>query len=251
MADMERVAAAEEIGRPIDESFDLSNFDAYEAVDILNSFIRKIYFPQRGEEGYRTERAILVGPSHAPHRENNAEHSYHIARSVLLLWDTKEITGLGFPADFNIGDACIDALGHDDIEPYTGDIDSQTPNKKLLREKKAKERSTALHLMSEGGFEGKLGERFLHHDNKDTLATMTVADLEHNAAALVISADGGKRWHYWEGYQTDCAEMCQNIRSKLSTNLGHALFDVIEEYLWENHYRLFPNWRQLDLGIEG
>jgi hypothetical protein len=227
MADMERVAPEIDYDIPVD-GFDLYNLDAVKAVDDLSDAVTTLYFPLRGQEGYGTERAILVGPTHAPHRENDMEHSAHIALCTIILEDGEEAYGFRFPSGFRHGYCTQDSITHDLIEKWVPDTDAMTKNVALLRSKSKLERAAATKLSLRNDYIGRLAVRMLAHMDIEDIEIKTMADIEHFTAPLVIMADGGRRWQDWEGETTDCTEMRQRIRGKLSTSFGHAMFDEVE-----------------------
>jgi hypothetical protein len=121
--------------------FDVSGFEAGAALGMIDGIITDIYLPFRGQAGYGTERAVLVEPPHVPHRENDAEHSWHLGLTIQVLWDNREALGIEFPESFDVAKAVQLAAAHDILEIWDPDVDAVTPNAEHLHFKKAREQA--------------------------------------------------------------------------------------------------------------
>jgi 5'-deoxynucleotidase YfbR-like HD superfamily hydrolase len=218
--------------------------EADRALKIIDTIITDIYMPSRGQDGYKTERVTLVGVPHMPHRENIAEHSQHLAFTAMVLWDNREQLGLDFPENFDINEAVAIALVHDSpVEVFAGDIDAMAQTEDIKRQKAAEEMAAMMLMRWKYPFLKGVADRWQSYETKDSFESEYVNDLNHIVGTRVISQDGGNRWHSWEGRQTAREYMVACMRSKLRTDIGHAIFDALERDL-DNRPELFPDYRQ-------
>ncbi len=204
------------------------DFNARLAMRAIDEIITEVYLPFRGASGYGTERAILVAPPHAPHRENDAEHSWHVGFTALVFYDMRQELGLNLPAGFDVDGAVTATNIHDVPEIPSEDVDAMTPNTSLLELKNGREHAAFKYFVEKHPiFEGVM-RRWQEYERKDTPETRFVSDLDKIVATRMIYLDGGTKWHGWEGYQTSREDMSTRIRAKLLTDMGHQLFDVLE-----------------------
>lgn len=207
----------------------ISSHGARAAMELIDEIIRDIYLPFRGAKGYGTERAVLVAKPHAMHRENDAEHSWHLAFTVRVLWDARAELGLSFPPEFDIARAVQHAIDHDVVEIWAADVDALTLDSNHIELKREREAAALDRLTSLYPSLGGLAVRIKEYEDRQSPETQYVSDLDKILATRMIYLDGGKKWHDWEGQPVTKQHMVQVMRGKLRTPLGHALFDVIEE----------------------
>lgn len=218
---------------------DVSEFQAKAALDVIDKVIKEVYLPFRGAPGYGTERAIFVEDPHVPHRENDAEHSWHIDLTLQVLWDNQEKLGIDFPPDFNMQKALQFAIKHDTIEIWAEDVDATTKNTSLLEHKAAREKAAHILMKEKYPYLNGIADIWEEYEQKSSFEAQIVSDIDKVAATRVICLDGGKKWHKWEGGQCTREEMCRRYRDKLITPFGHALWDELERDL-DNHPEYFP-----------
>lgn len=215
------------------------DFDAPLAMQAMDEIITNIYLPFRGAEGYGTERAILVAPPHIHHRENDAEHSWSIAFTSLVYYDMRQELGLELPNDFNIDTAVSMAVIHDLPEIHARDVDAMTQNGNLIFLKAAREQAAFAHFMETYPNLHEVMGRWKKYDRKDTPEAQFISDLDKVFATRTIFLDGGKKWHGWEGYKTAREDMSNRMRGKLITDMGHKLFDILDDDI-DNNPNVFP-----------
>lgn len=214
--------------------------DARAAMGVIDEIIQDIYLPFRGAEGYGTERAVLVAKPHVHHRENDAEHSWHLAFTSRVIWDLREELGIIFPDDFDMGLATQYAIDHDVVEIWAGDVNALTMDANLIELKQEREAAALDRLTSLYPNLGGLALRLNAYEKRESAEAQYVSDLDKIIATRTIFLDGGKKWHDWEGQYSTKAHMFRVVRGKLCTNLGHGLLDVIEEDI--NKYpEVFPS----------
>lgn len=226
-----RVEQAEVIGGP--------NFDARRAMQAIDEIITEVYLPFRGAEGYGTERAILVEPPHVPHRENDAEHSWSIAFAAMVLYDMRQELGLELPEDFDVNLSVAKAVVHDVPEIHARDVDAMTRDPNLLALKGTREQAAFNYFVNNLPNLRGIMMRWQQYEQKDTAEDLFVSDIDKIFATRVIFLDGGKKWHGWEGYQTSREDNAVRIRAKLRTDMGHQLFDCLQEDIANNPH-VFP-----------
>lgn len=231
MAYFERETKTTEIGG--------MNFDPRLALQAIDEIITEIYLPFRGAQGYETERAVLVAPANAPHRENDAEHSWSVGITAQVLHDIRDEIGLEFPEYFDINLAAALSEIHDLPEIDSGDVEAMNPDPsvialKSLRERLAVRRIVAAHPNLRG-----VMERWQGYERKDTPEAQYISDIDKIMACRMIFLDGGKKWHEWNGYQTGREDMVTRIRAKLLTDMGHKLFNELEKDIDANP-QVFP-----------
>lgn len=214
-------------------------FDSRGAMNMIDEVITDIYLPFRGAEGYKTERAILVNPPHAEHRENDAEHSWSIALMALALYDNREKLNLEFPEDFDIERAVVQAIVHDVIEIKSGDVDAMTRDPNLLALKALKEQAGLRRFMRDHPNLAGIMARWQVYEERDQIEDRFISDIDKIFATRMIYVDEGKKWHGFDGYKTAREDMSSRIRGKLLTDMGHKLMDVLEADIDANPH-LFP-----------
>jgi 5'-deoxynucleotidase YfbR-like HD superfamily hydrolase len=223
---------------PVSE-FDAGAFQADAALDQIDRIITDIYLPFRGQTGYGTERAIFIEPPHAGHRENDAEHSWHLGLTAQVLWDNREALGLVFPDDYDPLRATQFAQVHDVIELWAPDVDAMTPHVDRIDNKKSSEWAARKLMRSQAPYLAGVAEVWEEYEHKDSPEARFVSDLDKIISTRIIYLDGGRKWHDWEGYSTSRETMCERQRGKLLTPVGHAIFDALERDL-DNHPEYFP-----------
>jgi|GEM_PF-4317408 len=213
---------------------------ADKALKYIDTIITDIYMPSRGAEGFKTERATLSEVPHMPHRENIAEHSWHLAFTILVLYDNREELGLNFPDDFDENLAATLAVTHDiPAEVFAGDIDAMKQTNEVRKLKIARELAAMAMVRRKYPFLNKTADRWESYDDNDSYEAEFAGDMNHIVGTRMICMDGGRRWHEWEGMQTSREEMVACMRGKLRTESGHAIFDALERDL-DNHPEWFP-----------
>jgi 5'-deoxynucleotidase YfbR-like HD superfamily hydrolase len=219
---LQREQVAYEVG------FDAGMNDGRPAIELIDQIITQIYLPFRGQEGYCTERAIYIEPPYARHKENDAEHSWHLAFTVQALWDNCQDLGLYFHEDFDISKALMLAIVHDVPEIWSADVDLATPHQELVRFKHSREKAAMDNAREALPFLAGTAIRWERYENKDTAEARFVSDIDKILGVRQIYLDGGKRWRNWEGFGIDCEKHSDILRNKLLTPAGHAMFDAIE-----------------------
>ncbi len=220
---------------------DQQHFKAETALSMIDGLITGVYLPFRGQQGYGTERATLAEASHMPHRENDAEHSWHVAQTALVLYQNRERLGLYLPKGFNLEKMLTYAIIHDVPEIRAPDVDAMSTDAKLIKNKSAKERAGALMLCLEMPFMADSIEEWEDYEEKANYEACFVSDVDKIAGTRIICADGGKRWHKWGDSGTSMERMVRTVRAKLLTAFGHQIMDVIEQDLARNP-QYFPQF---------
>lgn len=220
---------------------DVDLIDGRSSIDMIDQIITNIYLPFRGQEGFGTERAIYVEPSHSRHKENDAEHSWHLALTVQALWDSREALGLQFPEDFEIAKAVQMAVTHDLMEIWAPDVDLATPHLELVQSKEDRERAAKEHAVKTYPFLGGIAVLWEEYEEKGTPEARFVSDVDKILGVRQIFLDGGKKWKNWEGYGIDRDRHTAILRGKLRTPAGNKMFDVIEMD-FDNHPGMFPEY---------
>jgi 5'-deoxynucleotidase YfbR-like HD superfamily hydrolase len=223
----------------INSEADQYEFKAQEALNVIDNIIKDVYLPFRGAEGYETERAILVEDPHVPHRENDAEHSWHIAFTLQVFWDNRAKLGINFPPNFNMQKALQFALKHDVVEIWADDVDAMTQDLNLINQKKDKEIAAHQLIKQEYPYLNGIADIWEEYEHKSSFEAQLVSDLDKIAATRMICLDGGNKWHDWEGYASTRQMMSERFREKLITPIGHALWDELERDI-DNHPEYFP-----------
>jgi 5'-deoxynucleotidase YfbR-like HD superfamily hydrolase len=237
---LEELSGRFEVGEFVQQQeFERREFQSEEALDVIDKIITDVYLPFRGAEGYKTERAILVEDPNVPHRENDAEHSWHIAFTLQVFWDNREKLGINFPPNFDLQKALQFAIKHDVIEIWADDVDGTTQDLNLLRYKKDREVAAHKLMKEKYPYLNGIADIWEEYENKSSFEAQIVSDIDKIAATRVICLDGGKKWNGWEGCQTTRAEMCRRYREKIITPIGHALWDELERDL-DNNPEYFP-----------
>lgn len=221
------------------------HFNARMAMSVVDEIITKVYLPFRGAEGFETERAVLVAPPHAEHRENDAEHSWSVGFTSLVFYDLREELGLELTPDFDIGLALAGVQVHDVIEVPAGDVNAMTHDPNLIALKSIREQAAIRYFEEDCLYLGKTMERWQEYDRKDFPEAQYVSDIDKILACRIIFLDGGRKWHDWEGQITSRSVMVTRMRAKILTDMGHKLFDVLEIDL-ENKPEVFPRDETID-----
>ena len=208
--------------------------DARLAMGAIDEIITEVYLPFRGAKGFATERAVLIGGPNAVHRENDAEHSWHLAFTARVLWDLRHRLNLDFPEDFSIDKAVQFAVDHDVIEVWAGDVNAMTNDPNQVELKAEREEGAYQYVRRWHPNLAGMAERWKDYDTKESVESRYVSDLDKIIATRTIFLDGGKKWHDWEGEITTRSQMFRVVRGKLLTEFGHALFNVIEEDIEKN-----------------
>jgi 5'-deoxynucleotidase YfbR-like HD superfamily hydrolase len=228
-----------EEARASEEAVLLPHFRAETVLQTMKDVITDIYWPFRGQAGYKTERAIFVAPPHVPHRENNAEHSWHNAITVQAIWDNREELGIVFPNGYSVAKAVQLAHAHDFMEIPSGDVDAMTRDMGLLAAKDAKEWAAYEAFKASHPRYRGIAELWAEAKRNESYEARWNHDIDKTVSTLNICLDGGKKWHNWEGYTTSREVMCARQRGKLTTQLGHLVFDALERDL-DEHPEYFP-----------
>lgn len=211
----------------------------FETLEVIDGIIKYLYMPFRGQEGFKTERAILVEDAHVPHRENDAEHSWHLAFTCQVLYYHRQELGLEFPPDFNIDKAVSYAIPHDVPEIRSEDVDLMSPIDSHHTEKQQKELVAMEEMAAEFPWLKGIAELWHEYEPRDNQESQFVSDIDKLIALRMICHDGGKKWHDWEGYSTDRVLMLDKVGSKLFTNIGRQIFAAAEIDI-NNHPEYFP-----------
>jgi 5'-deoxynucleotidase YfbR-like HD superfamily hydrolase len=214
-------------------------FHAKETLEVIDRIITDVYLPFRGAEGYKTERAILVEDPHVPHRENDAEHSWHVAFTLQVFWDNQEKLGINFPPNFDMQKALQFGIKHDIIEIWSEDVDGTTQDLNLLRYKKDREVAAHKLIKEQYPYLNGIADIWEEYENKSKFEAQLISDIDKIIATRIICLDGGKKWQNWDGFPVTREEMCKRYRNKLITPLGHALWDELERDL-DKHPEYFP-----------
>lgn len=229
-------------GRPTIEGEKIE-FQAEAALHIIDRIITEIYLPFRGAEGYETERAIFVENSNVPHKENDAEHTFHIGLTIDALYDNREELRLELPPDFDINKARLFAQKHDLPEIYSRDVDGTTKDTDALELKAERDLGAIALLRRNHPYLRATADICEEYDRKDTFEAQFVSDIDKIAATRVICLDGGNKWHNWKNEhtgkveQTTMEQMLTRYREKIITTIGHAIFDELE-----HDVRIHPEW---------
>lgn len=176
------------------------------AIEAIIADIEELYLPYRGQAGYGTERAILPEPAHVPHRENDAEHTWNVENVIQMLWHNRELFGLKFPESFSIEKALQYAHVHDMVEIKARDVDTLTQDAETIKQKKIKE-EVAVNWLKKTIHRRWAADLWEEYDAKDTPEAQFVSDVDKVVGCAVITADGGRRWHDWEGESASLAFM--------------------------------------------
>jgi 5'-deoxynucleotidase YfbR-like HD superfamily hydrolase len=200
----------------------------------IDEIIKDVYLPFRGAEGFATERAVLIGEPNAVHRENDAEHSWHLAFTARVLWDLRDQLGLDFPEDFQIEKAIQYAVDHDVIEVWAGDVNAMTNDTNQVELKAEREEGAYQYVRRWHPKLAGMAERWKDYETKDSPEAQYISDLDKVIATRTIYLDGGRKWHDWEGEITTRNQMLRIVRGKLLSEFGHSLFDVIEDDVAQN-----------------
>lgn len=199
-----------------------------------------IYLPFRGPQGCKTERAIIPAEAHVPHQENDAEHTFHLATTANQLWQQKDRLGMVFPDAYDPYKALSYILDHDVPEIGAGDVDSMTRDSNLTRLKHSGERAAADLIRLTYPSLSPIVENWEQYEKKLDAESRFVYDLDKLLPIRVICADGGRRWHNWNGESTSKQFMVERVRKKLLTPFGIIMMDAIEDDLAE-HPEYFPD----------
>lgn len=229
----------EALGAPTEYEERISEVCADDAIAAIDAIITEIYMPMRGAKGYGTERAILPEEPHMSHRENIAEHSFHLPITIKALYDNREQFGLEFSPTFDVRKAMYLAVIHDVPEVWAEDVDALTADTNLLTNKAIRERAAVKLMRVKLPFLEEIATDWLSYEHKDTEEAMFVSDVDKIISTRMICLDGGRRWHDWNGQQASREFMCRRMREKLLTVNGHMLFDSIERDL-DRHPEYFP-----------
>lgn len=207
---------------------------------LIDDITEHIYLPFRGTTA-NTERAILPADSCIEHRENDAEHTFHIATIANQLWVQRERLGLIFPDEYDPLKTLSYILDHDVPEVYAPDVDSMTRNSELKRLKPNKEKAAAAFIRLTHPSLAPIIDNWECYEEKDDydLEARIANDLDKLAPIRVICADGGRRWHNWEGTAITRTYHERVMREKLLTQFGHDMMDVIQRDL-DKHPEYFP-----------
>ncbi len=220
--------------------------DPQACLDLIDDITRHIYLPFRGTTP-GTERAILPASSCVEHRENDAEHTFHIATIANQLWVQRDRLGLIFPDGYDPLKALSYVLDHDVPEVYAPDVDSMTRDPELKLLKPGREQAAAAFIRLTHPSLAPIADNWERYERKnqhtpgdevDTEARF-VNDLDKLAPIRVICADGGRRWHDWEGTAITRTYHERVISAKLLTQFGHDMMDVIQADL-DGHPEYFP-----------
>lgn len=214
----------------------LPNFAALHVVD---GIITHIYLPFRGQIGHKTERAILVEEPHVPHRENDAEHSWHLAFTCEVLYSNRENLGIDFGENFDIGLAIRESVPHDVPEIRSGDVDMTSPVGEHHTEKQQKELIAMSELATELPWLNGISELWHGYEPREKFESQFVSDIDKLIALRMICLDGGTKWHSWDNYTTSKLPMLQTVWAKLYTHIGKQLFSAAEIDI-EEHPEYFP-----------
>lgn len=206
-------SSAETIGGP--------NFDARRAMGAIDEIITEIYLNFR-----RVERAVLVAPAQIEHKENDAEHSWSIPFTAMVLHDMRAELGLEFPADFDIDKALALAVVHDVPEIKADDVDAMTPNLNLLILKTQREQAAFKYFLENFPNLAGVMRRWQEYERKDASEAQFISDIDKIFATRMIFLDGGKKWR---AQQVNRETNSIRTRGKLLTDMGHKLFDELEQ----------------------
>lgn len=218
---------------------DVVTFEPEACLALIDDLTKAIYLPFRGVTS-ATERAILPAEPCVPHRENDAEHTFHIATVANQLWQQRERLGIIFPQDYDPHQALSYILDHDVPEIHAKDVDSMSRDPVLKQLKRGREKAAGVLIRLTHPSLAPIIDNWEEYEEKDTSTSRFVNDLDKIAPIRVICADGGRRWHNWEGMATSRAYHGQVLRSKLLTPFGHALMELIEED-YDKHPEYFPD----------
>jgi hypothetical protein len=216
-------------------------FRAEAALEMIDDHIQDVYLPQRGQRGYGTERAIFVEPPHVPHRENNAEHSYHVADIAVILYENRKELSMPFPEDFDSGKMAIGLIRHDGPEVKTGDIDATCQDQSLRINKKENELAAIRRWAVEKPYLAAACKVMVGFVNEDCYEYQFGSDIEKIAATRVIALDGGKKWWGWGHESTTMQRMFETYRPKIITPVGRLIWKALEADL-ETKPHLFPEF---------
>lgn len=220
------------------------------ALELIDNFIRDVYLPFRGAKGFKTERAILLGRSHAKHRENDAEHSWHVTETGQVLVDNQETIGLVLPEDFSEDEMREFGNVHDLIEIWSGDVDALSLDKELVKNKHAREMAMAAEVEFRYPYLRRRIAAWRRYERKDTPASHFIKDIDNINGTRMIALDGGKRWQNWEGQSSTRDEMLTVCRAKLLTDFGRLVYKEIEKD-FDEHPEYFAPKRRGILSLAG
>ncbi|MGI9027731.1 MAG: HD domain-containing protein [Candidatus Saccharimonadales bacterium] len=218
---------------------DVVTFEPEACLGLIDDLTQTIYLPFRGTTS-NTERAILPAEPCVEHRENDAEHTFHIATVVNQLWQQRQQLEIIFPDDYDPLLALSYTLDHDVLEIHAGDVDSMTRDPVLKQFKRSNEKAAAAIIRLAHPSLAPIADNSEQYEKKDNSTARFVNDLDKIAPIRVICADGGRRWHNWQGTATSRKFMVETVRKKLLTPFGHVMLDAIEEDL-AAHPEYFPD----------
>jgi hypothetical protein len=222
---------------PSQEAVD--QFLAEPAVEMLVDLARHIYLPFRGQTGYGTERAVIVAPPHALHRENDAEHSWFITEAALRLYENREMLRMPFPKGFSLLELLKYSHGHDLGELRAPDVNATAKNRIPAWQKKANDRTAWKGIGEEFPYMKKASEDGLQFEEKKKYEYQLGSDFDKVGGTLVIAVVGGGKWHDWEGESTTMEYMFETYEEKVITPVGKKLMLATKQYLAQRPY-LFP-----------
>jgi hypothetical protein len=217
----------------------VESFRADLAVDLMVDHVQHIYLPFRGQEGYGTERAIFIAPQHVPHRENDAEHSWHVEDVGLRLYQNRSALRMPFPKGFSLLKFMLYFHDHDLGEINCPDVDATALDPTRSLTKKADEHVAWEKLGRDNPYMSDAVENGLRYEEKLDYESQLASDIEKSAATIVIAVDGGHKWHKWGYDSTTRDRMFRIYRNKMITPVGFKLWQAVEGYLVERP-ELFP-----------
>ena len=120
-------------------------------------------------------------------RENDVEHSYHLA---MLAWYIADSNGLSFDKNLLLKYALV----HDFVEVYAGDTYIYSKNKHDHDSKKEREEAARLRIEKEFPEFKELHETIVEYEKQENKESRFVCVLDKLHPAFQVYLDGGRDW---------------------------------------------------------
>jgi putative hydrolases of HD superfamily len=151
----------------------------------------------------------VVRAIHLPgrdHKENDAEHSYHLA---MMAWYLNSSAGLGY----DTAKLMRYALAHDLVEAYAGDVSALDM---AARRQKVRREAEALRRIEQEFPEAReLTSAIVDYELLSDNEARFIYALDKLMPALMVYLDGGRTWKQ-EGQSLELILKCQSDRVALS-----------------------------------